>query len=60
MSFSNHADIHNLLVDCRNAFRQHRFPRLVELCGTSDALKALVAAHSEDDLSLYVLCMRLS
>ena len=47
---SNFAEVHNLLVDCFAAFKQHLFPRLIELCGTSDALLALVATHSEDDL----------
>jgi len=56
--FSNHDDILDLLVCSYNAFKRRRFPRLVELCGTSDALLALVAAHSEDDLSLDVLCYR--
>jgi len=44
------------LWDCYYAFREH--PRLIKLCCTSDALEALVATHSEDDLSLYVLCWR--
>ena len=44
---SNHGKIGRLLVDCINAYRQHRFPRLIELCGTSDALEALVVAFSE-------------
>jgi len=47
-----------LLIGCYKAFRQHRFPLLIELCCTSDALEALVAAHSEDDLSLNVFCIR--
>jgi len=58
--FSNHADIHRLLAHSYNSYREHRFPRLIELCGTSDALEALVAAHDEDDLSLRVLCLRSS
>jgi len=58
--FSNHDEIGLLLFDCRNAFKQHRFPRIIELCGTSDALAALVLAHSEDDLSLHALCFRRS
>jgi len=40
------------------AFKEHRFLRLIELCGTSDALKALVTGNSEDDLPLHVLCYR--
>jgi len=43
---------------CCAAYKQHRFPRLIKLCGTSDALEALVAAHSEDDLWLNVFCWR--
>ena len=58
--FSNRADVLLLLMDSYRAFKEHRFPRLVELCGTSDALEALVAAHVEDDLSLLVLCFRSS
>ena len=49
------------MVNCGNAFREHRFPLLFELCDTSHALEALVAAHSQDELSLYsllVLCLR--
>ena len=56
--FSNYDEVFNLLLDCYVPYKQHRFPRLIELCGTSDALAALVAAHSEDDLSLEVLCLR--
>jgi len=48
----NHDEILNLLWDCYTAHKAHRFPRLIKLCGTSYALEALVAAHSEDDLSL--------
>ena len=44
-----------MLCDCYIAFKQFRFPRLIELCGTSDALEALKAAHSEDDLSRALL-----
>ena len=51
-SFINHDDIGRLLVDCCRTFRQLHFPRLIELCGTTDALEALEAAHSENDLSL--------
>ena len=58
--FGNHNEVYRLLCDCYNAFKQHRFPRLIELCGTSDALEALVAAHSEDGLPLFVLCYRKS
>ena len=58
--FSNHADILILLCECCNAYSKYRFPRLIELCGASDALKALAAAHVEDDLSLQVLCNRSS
>ena len=54
--FSNDDEVCNLFFDSYNKFKKHRFPRLIELCGTSDALEALVAAHSEDGLSLYVLC----
>ena len=58
--FSNYGEVGQLLLDCYNAFKLHRFPHLIELCGTSDALEALVAAHSEaeDDLSPNVLCRR--
>ena len=57
---SNDVEIHGLLVYSYVAYKQHRFPRLIELCGTSDALEALVAAHSEDGLPLFVLCYRKS
>ena len=56
--FSNHNEVYNLLVDCYLAFKERRFPRLIELCGTSDALEALVAAHDEDNMYLYVLSRR--
>ena len=56
--FSNHDEIYDLLLDCDIALKDHRFSDLIELCGTSDALEALVAAHSEDDLPLHVLCFR--
>ena len=56
--FSNHVEIDDLLSDCYFAFKDHHFPLLIELCGTSDPLEALSAAHSEDDLSLHVLCHR--
>jgi len=59
-NFSSHDEIYNLLFDCYVAFVLHRFPDLIELCGTSNALEALVAAHEEDDLSLRVLCVRKS
>jgi len=58
--FSNHDEVGQLLCDCYHAFKEHHFPRLIELCGTSDALEALDAAYVEDDLSLYVLCCRKS
>ena len=57
--FSNHDEVDKLLLDCSNADNEHRNPRLIELCGTSDALEALVAAHSEDNMSLRVLCLRI-
>ena len=57
--FNNHnVEIFHLLSLSHKAFREHRFPRLIELCGTSEALEALVAAHSEDDLPLAVLGAR--
>ena len=56
--FCNRDEIFYLLADSYNEFREHRFPRLIELCGTSDALAALAAAHSEDDLPLIVLSLR--
>jgi len=56
--FSNHDEILDLLSECYYDFKEHRFSRLIELCGTSDALEALVAAHDEDNLSLHVLCIR--
>jgi len=58
--FGNHNEVYRLLCDCYNAFKQHRFPRLIELCGTSETLEALVAAHVDDDMSLLVLCLRQS
>jgi len=59
-SFSDHIEIDTVLCECYTAFKQHLFPRVIELCGTSDALEVLVAAHSEDNLSLHVLCRRQS
>ena len=56
--FSNYGEILKLLSSCWAVFNEQRFPRLVGLCGTFDALKALVAAHSDDDLALHVLCCR--
>ena len=56
--FSNYDDIYDLLDDSYFAFKEHRFSRLIKLCGTSDALEAVIAAHVEDDLSLHVLCYR--
>ena len=53
---SNHDEVDDLLLNCYNAFKEHRFPSPIELCGTSDALKAIVAAHSEDDLPLHGRC----
>ena len=47
-----------MLVHSYKAFKEHSFPRLIELCGTSNALEALVEAHSEDDMPLHVLCCR--
>jgi len=49
-----------LLRDCRDAFGDNFFPRVIELYGTSDALEALVAAHVEDELSPTALCLRKS
>jgi len=59
-SFSNHDKVDSLLWDCWKAFMELRFPRLIKLCCTADALEALVAAHVDDDLSLHVLCYRRS
>jgi len=47
-----------LLVRSYNAYKKHHFEHLVELCGTSAPLLALIAAHTEDSLSLDVLCFR--
>ena len=58
--FSNDGEVGQLFLDCYDAYNEHRFPRLIELCGTSDALQALVAARDEDNLPLYVLCVRQS
>jgi len=58
--FKDSISNYDLLVECYFAFKEHCFHRLIELCGTSDALEALVAALSEDDLSLHVLCCRRS
>jgi len=46
------------VMNCLDAYKAHNFPHLIELCGTSDALEALVAAHVEEDLSLHVLSNR--
>ena len=43
---SNYDEVNNLLRDCCVAFKQHRFPRLIELCSTSDALEVLLEAHA--------------
>jgi len=56
--FSNHAEISTLPRDCYMTHKLHRFPDLIKLGGTSDALEALVAAYDEDGLSLDVLCHR--
>jgi len=56
--FSIHDESDNLLYGCYLAFRVQRFPRFIELCGTSDALVALAAAHAEDYKSLCVLSLR--
>ena len=58
--FSHHAEVERLLTRSYNAYRELRFPRLIELCGTAEALEALVDSHFEDDLPLYVLCFRKS
>ena len=45
-------------MDCLDAYKAHDFPHLIELCGTSDALETLVAAHVNEDLSLHALNYR--
>ena len=47
-----------MLIDCYLAYKAHRFPRLIELCSTSDALEVLDTLNAEDDLSLHVLSLR--
>jgi len=39
-------------------WKTHDYPRLIHFCGTSPALEALDAAHSDEDLPLRVLCFR--
>ena len=52
--FSNHDEILNLLIHCWMAFKRHLFPGFIKLCGTSDALDALVAAHVEEVQALSI------
>jgi len=55
---NNDNDIHRVVGSCWLNYKEHRFSRFIELCGTSEALEALDAAHSQNDLSLSVICLR--